>query len=244
MAMMASRGIASAANTMMRVPSAPAAAFRARAPRMLAANNRARLSRRQAVATVTPAASYDFDDRHTHDGDVRRSTYHSNPRNLRTIVDCGSHSSIDAGEGIYTVGHGAVEGPAMVSWFEGAPYFHVHPEGNLTITEEVGRTQDAMERVTGRALSSVDKVLGSVFKGARQSRYLVTLCGDYTLPEGCRALRMPQHECRAVVDLATLPEGQPLVLGPGANLHMTVVMGQVPRCKICPLFLAGSCGNR
>ncbi len=90
----------------------------------------------------------------------------------------------------------------------------------------------------------MDKVLGSVFKGTQQYRYLVTLCGDYTLPEGCQTLKMPQHACRAVFNVATLPEGQALVLGPGAHLSMTVVMGQLPRCKNCPLFLAGSCGNR
>jgi hypothetical protein len=61
-----------------------------------------------------------------------------------------------------------------------------------------------MERVTGRTLRGVDKVLGSVFKGAQQSRYLVTLCGDSTLPEGCRALKMPGHSCRAVFDLTTM----------------------------------------
>ncbi len=64
-------------------------------------------------------------DRYTFDGDVAESPYHGVPRNLRNILDGGSHSSLDASDSIYTVSHGAVEGPAKVCYENGAPLFHV-----------------------------------------------------------------------------------------------------------------------
>ncbi len=134
---------------------------------MRAAVKQARPSSRPAVATIAPAAPSYRADLDTYEGPVSDHPWYSDPLNLRNIVDCGSHSSVDAWDSVYTMGHGAVEGPAVVYYHNGAPLFHVLTGGNLAITEEMG-----------------------------------------------------------------------------AHLYMTVVMGQVPRCLTCPLFLSGSCGNR